>query len=72
MTPALIRARLKFIHLFAADVSANPNSYKIAVRTDPYRHAEQIIAGLALNEVRRHIRELQAEMRQVKQLTGRS
>lgn len=65
-------ARLEFIHLFAADVAANPASYKIAARADPYRHAEHLIDGLTLVEIRQFTHDLRREMRRVKQLTGRS
>lgn len=72
MPDSLTQARAAFIALHAQDVAANPDCYKADVCASPRQHAEHLIDGLTLAEVRQFTNDLRQEMRQVKQLTGRS
>ena len=71
MPEPLAQARAAFIALYAQDVAANPDCYRAEVCANPRQHAEQLIDGLTLAEVRQLTRDLRQEMRQVKQLTER-
>jgi hypothetical protein len=53
-------------------VAAFPDCYQAEVRANPRQTAENLINGLTLAEIRQFTSDLRQEMRQVKQLTGRS
>lgn len=72
MADSLTQARAAFIALYAQDVAANPDCYRVEVRANPCRTAENLINGLTLAKVRQFTNDLRREMRRVKQLTGRS
>jgi hypothetical protein len=72
MPDPLTQARAAYIALYAQDVAANPECYKAGVCANPRQHAEHLIDGLTLADTRQLTRDLRQEMRQVKQLTGRS
>jgi hypothetical protein len=72
MADSLTQARAAFIALYAQDVAANPDCYQSNVRANPCRTAENLIDGLTVAEIRQFTNDLRQEMRQVKQLTGRS
>ncbi len=72
MPEPLAQARAAFIALYAQDVAANPDCYRADVCANPHQTAENLIDGLTLAEVRQFTRDLRQEMRQVRQLTGRS
>lgn len=72
MPEPLAQARADFIALYAQDVAANPDCYRAEVCANPRQTAENLIDGLTLAEVRQFTNDLRREMRQVKQLTGRS
>ena len=72
MADPLTQARAVYIALYAQDVAANPDCYRAEVCANPRQTAENLIDGLTLAEVRQFTNDLRREMRQVKQLTGRS
>lgn len=72
MPEPLAQARAAFIALYAQDVDTNPDCYRAEVCANPRQTAENLIDGLTLAEVRQFTNDLRREMRQVKQLTGRS
>ena len=72
MPDSLTQTRAAFIALYAQDVAANPDCYRAEVCANPRQTAENLIDGLTLAEVRQFTNDLRREMRQVKQLTGRS
>lgn len=71
MPDSLTQTRAAFIALYAQDVAASPDCYRAEVCAKPHQHAEHLIDGLTLAEVRQLTNDLRREMRRVKQLTGR-
>lgn len=63
-------ARAVFVALYAADVRANLGAFDADVQAAPEQTAERLVDDLDEVDIARMTRELKAEIRTIKRITG--